>query len=55
MVSNECSLFLSGEPQGKEGNQKIREKCKQYLDRVEKLQEYLLNKEVTTKDITQWI
>uniref|UniRef100_A0A3Q3XFK5 MIT domain-containing protein n=1 Tax=Mola mola TaxID=94237 RepID=A0A3Q3XFK5_MOLML len=47
--------IVKREPQGKEGNQKIREKCKQYLDRVEKLQEYLLNKEVTTKDITQWI
>lgn len=36
----------SGEPQGKDGNQKIRDKCKQYLDRVEELQEYLANKEV---------
>lgn len=38
----------SGEPQGKDGNQKIRDKCKQYLDRVEELQEYLVNKEVLT-------
>jgi len=37
----------SGEPQGKEGNQKIRDKCKQYLDRAEELQVYLDNKEVT--------
>lgn len=34
------------EPQGKEGNQKIREKCKQYLDRAEELQEYLDKREV---------
>lgn len=40
---------LSGEPQGKDGNQKIREKCKQYLDRVEELQDYLVNKEVATE------
>lgn len=39
-------LMSSGEPQGKDGNQKIRDKCKQYLDRVEELQEYLANKEV---------
>lgn len=39
----------SGEPQGKDGNQKIRDKCKQYLDRVEELQEYLVNKEVVTE------
>lgn len=38
--------MCSGEPQGKDGNQKIREKCKQYLDRAEELQEYLKNKEV---------
>lgn len=38
----------SGEPQGKDGNQKIRDTCKQYLDRVEELQAYLENKEVTT-------
>jgi len=38
--------FASGEPQGKEGNQKIRDKCKQYLDRVEELQEYLVYKKV---------
>ena len=38
--------FPTGEPQGKDGNQKIRDKCKQYLDRVEELQEYLENKEV---------
>lgn len=35
-----------GEPQGKEGNEKIREKCKQYLDRAEDLQDYLDKKEV---------
>ncbi|KAK7158862.1 hypothetical protein R3I94_005255 [Phoxinus phoxinus] len=33
------------EPQGKEGNQKIRDKCKQYLDRAEELQVYIENKE----------
>ncbi|KAJ8012100.1 hypothetical protein DPEC_G00065170 [Dallia pectoralis] len=33
------------EPQGKEGNQKIRDNCKLYLDRVEELQEYLEKKE----------
>lgn len=38
--------MCSGEPQGKDGNQKIREKCKQYLDRAEELQECLKNKEV---------
>ncbi|KAK6302714.1 hypothetical protein J4Q44_G00270690 [Coregonus suidteri] len=37
--------IIKREPQGKEGNQKIREKCKLYLDRVEELQEYLENKE----------
>lgn len=35
-----------GEPQGKEGNQKIRERCKQYLDRAEELQDCLDKKEV---------
>ncbi|KAK2822438.1 hypothetical protein Q5P01_022503 [Channa striata] len=40
--------ILKREPQGKDGNQKIRDKCKQYLDRVEELQEYLENKEVVT-------
>lgn len=39
----------SGEPQGKEGNQKIRDKCKQYLDRAEELQDYLDKREVTIK------
>lgn len=43
-----CCFLLSGEPQGKDGNQKIRDKCKQYLDRAEELQEYLVNKEVIT-------
>lgn len=38
-----------GEPQGKEGNQKIRDKCKQYLDRAEELQHHLDKKEVTIK------
>ncbi|KAG7214823.1 hypothetical protein INR49_010715 [Caranx melampygus] len=33
--------ILKREPQGKDGNQKIRDRCKQYLDRVEELQEYL--------------
>uniref|UniRef100_A0A8C8CE03 vesicle-fusing ATPase n=1 Tax=Oncorhynchus tshawytscha TaxID=74940 RepID=A0A8C8CE03_ONCTS len=37
--------IVKREPQGKEGNQKIREKCKLYLDRVEELQEYIENKE----------
>ena len=41
--------FPSGEPQGKDGNQKIRDRCKQYLDRVEELQEYLVNKEVAVE------
>lgn len=44
----EFRLLFSGEPQGKDGNQKIRDTCKQYLDRVEHLQEYLDNKEVIT-------
>ncbi|XP_068614948.1 vacuolar protein sorting-associated protein 4B-like isoform X3 [Brachionichthys hirsutus] len=38
--------ILKREPQGKDGNQKIRDTCKQYLDRVEELREYLVNKEV---------
>ncbi|KAI5103768.1 vacuolar protein sorting-associated protein 4B isoform X2, partial [Silurus meridionalis] len=38
--------IVKREPQGKEGNQKIREKCSQYLDRAEKLQEYLDEKQV---------
>ncbi len=38
-----------GEPQGKEGNQKIRDTCKQYLDRAEELQHHLHKKEVTVK------
>lgn len=38
--------FNTGEPQGKEGNQKIRDKCKEYLDRVEELKEYSEKKEV---------
>ncbi|KAG7254606.1 hypothetical protein CRUP_001226, partial [Coryphaenoides rupestris] len=33
--------IVKREPQGKEGNQTIRDKCKLYLDRVEELQEYL--------------
>ncbi|TRY53942.1 hypothetical protein DNTS_029792 [Danionella cerebrum] len=33
--------IIKREPQGKEGNQKIREKCKQYLDRVEEIRDYL--------------
>ncbi|KAM9323286.1 vacuolar protein sorting-associated protein 4B isoform 1-T1 [Pholidichthys leucotaenia] len=37
--------ILKREPQGKDGNQKIRDKCKLYLDRVEELQEYLMKKE----------
>lgn len=41
--------FPLGEPQGKDGNQKIRDKCKQYLDRVEELQEYLVTKEVSAR------
>lgn len=45
MIGND-SVMCSGEPQGKDGNQRIREKCKQYLDRAEELQEYLNNKEV---------
>uniref|UniRef100_A0A3P9M679 MIT domain-containing protein n=1 Tax=Oryzias latipes TaxID=8090 RepID=A0A3P9M679_ORYLA len=43
--------ILKREPQGKDGNQKIRDKCKLYLDRVEELQEYMANKEVTTNYI----
>lgn len=39
-------LSFLGDPQGKDGNQKIRDKCKQYLDRAEELQEYLENKKV---------
>lgn len=45
---NMMSFFLSGEPQGKDGNQKIRDKCKEYLDRAEELHEYLEYKEVDT-------
>uniref|UniRef100_A0A9J7YCH0 vesicle-fusing ATPase n=1 Tax=Cyprinus carpio carpio TaxID=630221 RepID=A0A9J7YCH0_CYPCA len=41
--------IIKREPQGKEGNQKIRDKCKQYLDRAEELQDYLDKKEVTIK------
>lgn len=41
--------FPLGEPQGKDGNQKIRDKCKQYLDRVEELQEYLVTKKVSAR------
>uniref|UniRef100_A0A3Q1FRM1 vesicle-fusing ATPase n=1 Tax=Acanthochromis polyacanthus TaxID=80966 RepID=A0A3Q1FRM1_9TELE len=41
--------ILKREPQGKDGNQKIRDKCKQYLDRVEELHEYQVNKEVLTE------
>ncbi|XP_061549061.1 vacuolar protein sorting-associated protein 4B isoform X2 [Phycodurus eques] len=37
--------ILNREPQGKDGNQKIRDKCKEYLDRAEELQEYLVYKE----------
>uniref|UniRef100_A0A3Q2XFH8 vesicle-fusing ATPase n=1 Tax=Hippocampus comes TaxID=109280 RepID=A0A3Q2XFH8_HIPCM len=40
--------ILNREPQGKDGNQKIREKCKEYLDRAEELHEYLEYKEVDT-------
>ena len=43
--------FPSGEPQGKDGNQKIRDTCKQYLDRVEELQQYLEYKEVAKSQI----
>ncbi|KAK1879595.1 Vacuolar protein sorting-associated protein 4B [Dissostichus eleginoides] len=43
--------IVKREPQGKEGNQKIRDKCKQYLDRVEELQEYLVYKEVVIECI----
>uniref|UniRef100_A0A672T2N2 Si:dkey-185p13.1 n=1 Tax=Sinocyclocheilus grahami TaxID=75366 RepID=A0A672T2N2_SINGR len=41
--------IIKREPQGKDGNQKIRDKCKQYLDRAEELQDYLDKKEVTIK------
>ncbi|XP_056277213.1 vacuolar protein sorting-associated protein 4B isoform X1 [Pseudoliparis swirei] len=37
--------IVKREPQGKDGNQKIRDQCKQYLDRVEELQSYQENKE----------
>uniref|UniRef100_A0A3B1IKS6 Si:dkey-185p13.1 n=1 Tax=Astyanax mexicanus TaxID=7994 RepID=A0A3B1IKS6_ASTMX len=40
--------IIKREPQGKEGNQKLREKCVQYLDRVEELQDYLDKKQVTS-------
>uniref|UniRef100_A0A3Q3FXD6 vesicle-fusing ATPase n=1 Tax=Labrus bergylta TaxID=56723 RepID=A0A3Q3FXD6_9LABR len=42
-------LHIVKEPQGKDGNQKIRDKCKLYLDRVEELQEYLEKKEVASR------
>ncbi|TNN66289.1 Vacuolar protein sorting-associated protein 4B [Liparis tanakae] len=38
--------IVKREPQGKDGNQKIRDQCKQYLDRVEELQSYQGNREV---------
>ncbi|KAK9539263.1 hypothetical protein VZT92_004379 [Zoarces viviparus] len=41
--------IVKREPQGKDGNQKIRDKCKLYLDRVEELQKYLEYKKVVTK------
>ncbi|XP_028450086.1 vacuolar protein sorting-associated protein 4B-like [Perca flavescens] len=41
--------IIKREPQGKDGNQKIRDTCKQYLDRAEELQEYLANKESMAK------
>ncbi|KAK2860847.1 hypothetical protein Q7C36_005013 [Tachysurus vachellii] len=37
--------ILKRESQGKNGNQHIREKCSEYLDRAEKLQEYLDKKQ----------
>lgn len=46
MLINKMLFLPSGEPQGKDGNQKIRDRCKQYLDRVEELKAYLVNKEV---------
>lgn len=46
------SLSFLGDPQGKDGNQKIRDKCKQYLDRAEVLQEYLEKKQVVA--LTQY-
>uniref|UniRef100_A0AAY4A6K0 vesicle-fusing ATPase n=1 Tax=Denticeps clupeoides TaxID=299321 RepID=A0AAY4A6K0_9TELE len=45
--------ILKREPQGKEGNQRIRDKCKQYLDRAEEIQEYLDQKEVTGNTLLQ--
>ncbi|KPP67923.1 vacuolar protein sorting-associated protein 4B-like [Scleropages formosus] len=38
--------ILKREPQGKDGNQKIRNKCKEYLDRVEELKKYIEEKEL---------
>uniref|UniRef100_A0A4W4F7C3 vesicle-fusing ATPase n=1 Tax=Electrophorus electricus TaxID=8005 RepID=A0A4W4F7C3_ELEEL len=37
---------IKSEPQGKEGNQKIRDKCAEYLNRAEELQNYLDEKQV---------
>ncbi|CAL8366886.1 unnamed protein product [Boreogadus saida] len=39
-------LHILKRPQGKEDNQTIRDKCKQYLDRVDELQDYLDKKKV---------
>ncbi|XP_008332394.1 vacuolar protein sorting-associated protein 4B isoform X1 [Cynoglossus semilaevis] len=36
--------ILKREPQGKDGNQRIRDRCKEYLDRVDEIQYYLDNK-----------
>uniref|UniRef100_A0A3P8WUK0 Si:dkey-185p13.1 n=1 Tax=Cynoglossus semilaevis TaxID=244447 RepID=A0A3P8WUK0_CYNSE len=39
-------LHILKEPQGKDGNQRIRDRCKEYLDRVDEIQYYLDNKKV---------
>lgn len=44
LTSNFCS-FLTDEAQGDKAKQSIRAKCAEYLDRAEKLKEYLKKKE----------
>lgn len=44
VTSNLC-LFLTDEAQGEKAKQSIRAKCAEYLDRAEKLKEYLKKKE----------
>lgn len=40
-----CSLFLTDEAQSDKAKHSIRAKCAEYLDRAEKLKEYLKKKE----------